>query len=358
MRTKLLIVVTAFSLMAAACGSEAPVVERSFGVVDQGDQGHLQVLAYDYQPDSSLGYSLVMDMTMNATADFPGSGGAGDMSMGMSMGGDIEYEIAPGAQAGSVELTMRSNLSAFDLNHFTVDGQSMANQLTSDDLAVLSDQSALPEITVVVDQSGEVLELRYGDAAMPTDFLGGFGSGGFSDPTGMSLTGMFGPEMPAEEVRVGAQWTVDSSQEIPLMGTLDSSTHYWITGEEQFNGHDVLVIVSQTTIEDIELDLLEMMQDMLEMDSASLAAMGMGADEMAQMQSELFAEIDMAMHFSYDDLSTTTYFDPAEGIVVWTATEAHMTGAVDMDTPDGSGTMAFDMLIDMKMTLADDGIGA
>ena len=47
----------------------------------------------------------------------------------------------------------------------------------------LSDQNAIPEVTVVLSESGELLELRYGDTAMPSDFLSGFGSGGFSSNT-------------------------------------------------------------------------------------------------------------------------------------------------------------------------------
>ena len=34
-----------------------------------------------------------------------------------------------------------------------------------------------------------------------------------------------------------------------------------------------------------------------------------------------------------------------------------MTGSMDMDTPEGSGSMTFDMELDMQMMLADDGLG-
>ena len=357
MRIRLLTVGWVLALVAAACGSEAPTVANNFGVLDQGDQGALQVLAYNYRPDSTLTYGFSMDTRMHTDMDFPGLGDAGNMAMGMSMGGSLQYDVASGPQPGSTALTMRSNITSFDVDHFTVDGQSMASQLSSADLAALGDQSALPEITVVVDERGEVLELKYGDATMPTDLLGGLGSGGFSDPTGMSLAGLFGPEMPAEEVRVGAEWTVDTSQDIPFMGTLASSTHYWITGEEQYRGHDVLVIVSTTNIEEVEIDLMDMMESMLTMDSAAMAEMGMSADDLAMVQSGLFDDMNMTMRFNYNDLETTTYFDPVEGIVVWTATEALMTGSMDMDTPEGSGTMTFDMEMDMQMALADGGLG-
>ena len=357
MRIRLLTIAWALALVAAACGSEAPSVANNFGVLDHGDQGVLRVLAYNYQPESTLKYGFSMDTRMHTDMDFPGLGGGGNMSMGMSMGGSLQYDVASGPQPGSTALTMRSSISSFDLNHFTVDGKSMAGQLSNADLAALGDQSALPEVTVVVDERGEILELRYGGTAMPTELLGGLGSGGFSDPTGMSLAGMFGPEMPADEVRVGAEWTVDTSQDIPFMGTLASSTHYWITGEEQYQGHDVLVIVSATTIDEVEIDLAEMMEGMLTMDSSAMADMGMSADDLAMMQSGLFDDMDMTMRFNYHDLETTTYFDPLEGIVVWTSTDALMTGSMEMDTPDGSGTMTFDMEMDMQMMLADDGLG-
>ena len=357
MRVKLLVVGCALSLLAAACGSEAPATEARFGVVNQGDAAVLQVLAYDYEPASSLEYGFIMDMDMNMNMDFPGIGDSGDMSMGMSMGGDIAYDVAAGTQPGSTELTMRSNLRDFDLDHFTVGGQSVAAQLGAADLAELQSQNALPDMSVVVGANGEIIELRYGDATMPTEMLGSFGAGGFSDPTGMSLTGLFGPELPSEAVGVGAEWIVDTSEDVPFIGTIESSTHHWITAEEVFNGRDVLVIVSATEIADVEMDLMEMMESMLEMDSASMAAMGVEPADLAGMTSELFDGMEMTMRFSYDDLTSTTYFDPVEGLVVWTSTDALMSGSMDMVAPDGSGSMTFDMRMGMQM-IAADGLGA
>ena len=318
----------------------------------------MQVLAYDYQPNTSLGYAFTLDMTMNTQMDFPDLGGSGNMSMGMGMAGDMAYDVAPGTEAGSVEITMRSDITGFDLGHFTIDGQSVAGQLSAADVAAMSDQNALPEVTVVVAENGEILELRYGGTSLPTDFLSGFGSSGFSDPTGMSLTSMFGPEMPSEGIGVGAEWVVDDSQDIPGFGTLQAQTHYWVTSEKEFNGRDVFVIVSSSTIEDIEVDLMEMMASMLTMDSASLDALGMDAGELASAQREMLDGMEMNMGFSYDSIEATTYFDPADGVVVWTATDAVMTGTMEMKTPEGDGTMIFDMSMDMEMVLTDAGVGA
>lgn len=357
MRTRNLAVGLVLALTAAACGTDSPVVEQQFGLIHQGDAVTLQVLSYNHEPDSTVGYGFTMAMAMNTRMDFPDLGGSGDMSMGMSLDGGIEYDIAPGPQPGSMELTMRSDFSEFDVDYFTVDGRSMANQLTPSDLAALGDQNALPEITVVVSESGEILDLQYGGTAMPKDFLSGFGSGGFSDPTGMSLAGLFGPEMPAEEVGVGAEWTVDNSQEVPFLGTMAASTHYWITEEKEFKGRDVLVIVSSSTIEDMEIDLLEMMESMMSMDSASLEAMGMDRNELAEAQRAMFDGMEMTMRFSYDKINGTTYFDPAEGSVLWSSTDALMTGSMDMSTPEGDGTMTFDMTMDMEMLRADEGLG-
>ena len=356
---KLLAVGSVFALVAAACGSESPAAdERVFGLVDPGDAASARVLAYQYEPHSDLSYGIAVDMTMDATMSFPGLGGSGDMSMGLTMGGDMGFDVAPGPQPGSVEVTMESNLGGFELTHFTVDGQSMENQLTQADLAAMGEQSALPEITVVLSESGEVLELRYGDTAMPNDFLSGIGAGGFSDPTGMSVAGLFGPEMPAEGVGVGAEWTIDSSQDVPFIGTLDSVTHYWITGEEEYRGHDVLVIVSSSTVADVEIDLFEMMESMMSMEAAQMEAFGMTDADMAAMQSGLFDGMEMTMTFSYDKLEGTTYFDPVAGLVVWSVNNADMTGFVDMKTPDGDGTMTFDMTMDLEMLLAEDTAGA
>ncbi len=357
-RTRTTIVAGILALVAASCGSGSARTEAPLGLIQQGDSASLQVLAYAYEPDSSLYYGFSLDMTMNATMDFPDLGGSGDISMGMGMDGALAYDIAPGTVPGSVAVTMRSDIRDFDLDYFTMDGQSVADQLSPSDLEAMRGENALPEITVVVSETGEVLELRYGDTALPSDFLSGFGSSGFSDPTGMSLTNLFGPEMPVEDVGVGAEWAVDDSQEIPGIGTIESRTHYWVTDETEFRGRNVLVIVSATTIEDIEMDLMEMMESMLTMDQASLEAMGMDAGELAQMQREMFDGMEMNMGFSYDSIETTTYFDPADGIMVWTNTVATTTGTMEMRTPEGNGTMTFDMDMDMELMLADEATGA
>lgn len=354
MRSRKLSIVAALAVVAAACGSSAPQAQQQpFGLVSAGSEGTPRLLTYDYQPDSSLTYEIFFDTSMDMRSEFPGMG-SNDMSMGMLMGGEMGYAVAPGPQEDSVEVTMTAEFDRFDVSHFTMDGVDMSNTVTSADMAELQGAGAIPTITAVVDSSGEVLELRYGDALVPTDFLG---SSSFSDPTGMSMMGMLGPEMPAEEVRVGAEWTTDSSQEVPGFGTVASRTHYWITGEETYNGRDVLVIVSSTDIESLTIDFMEMMEAMMQMDDGSLDAMGMSAEELAEMQRQLFAEIDMSMSISYDELIGTTYFDPVDGLAVWSAVNGDMSGSIEMSAPEGTGTMSFDMTMDIQLGLVEDSSG-
>ena len=97
---------------------------------------------------------------------------------------------------------------------------------------------------------------------------------------------------------------------------------------------------------------------MMTMDSSQLDAFGMDPGEMAQMQREMLDGMEMTMSFSYDSIEATTYFDPADGIVVWTNTDAAMTGSMEMKTPEGDGTMTFNMSMDMEMLLADGDTGA
>ena len=77
--------------------------------------------------------------------------------------------------------------------------------------------------------------------------------------------------------------------------------------------------------------------------------------DLAGMTSELFDGTEMTMRFSYDDHTSTTYFDPAEGAVVWTSTDAFMSGSMDMVAPDGSGSMTFNMRMNMQLIANDDG---
>lgn len=349
MRSRTFLPLAVVALVAAGCGADSPEVQQPrFGLVASGDQGAPQLLTYAYEPDSTLTYDIRFDTAMDVHSEFPGLGSS-DLSMGMTMAGEMAYTVSPGPGDGTVEVTMTADLDQISVEHMTMDGFDMSDQLTASDLEEMQGSGAIPPITAVVDSRGEILELRYGDAVVPSDFLGG--GSNFGDPTGMSMMGILGPEMPSEEVAVGAEWTTDTSQEVPGFGTVAASSHYWITGEETFNGREVLVIVSSTSVESLDIDLMKMMEEMAQMDDGSLAAMGMNPQDIAEMQSELFADIGMTMSMSYDDLTGTTYFDPVDGLAVWSAVNGDMTGSIEMSTPDGTGTMAFDMNMSIQVGL-------
>lgn len=356
MRIRLIIV--ALALAASACGDAGgPAVDPDGGFT-QGHTGELLTLSYGFQPDTRLGYDFAMDVTADVTADIPDAGDFGDMRMAMGMAGGLSFDLAPGPDAGTTEVTMGMELRDFTVREFSMGGISMLDEIGDQDLGELFAAEALPEITLVMDAQGNLLEMRSGDTPLPTDLFGSSLGGGFSDPSGMSIqTMLFGPPLPEGEVRVGAEWTTDDSREVPFLGYVESHSRHRITGEDRVQGRDVLIIETVTDISDIELDFADMVDAMRDVDAG---AMGITDTELAQMEAEIGAMdgLGFSMRLAYESLQSTTWFDPGAGLVVQTDGAGDMRMSMAFDMLGESGSMDMDMTMSIHMLLTDDGRAA
>ena len=356
---KKIAVVAAMALLSAACGGgESGGFDPNAGF-SQGADGELRSLAYAYQPDSSLtyGYNIDMDVSMDADIDAPD--GFGEMTMGMSMAGSIAYGVSAGAEEGTVELTIDSSLSDFSVSELTVDGESMPAELlglNDPDLAGVGE--LIPPMTVVVDSSGDILEMQVGDVAVPSDLLATFGGGSFGDPTGMGMLGsLFGPELPDDQVRIGATWTTTDTQEVPFVGEMTVVTNHEIVGEESMAGRDTFVIESTAQMSPLSISFADMLESLK--DPATMAALGMAGEDIdaAQLEADLFEsmDFDFSMDISYDKLETKTWFDYQAGVMVSTDADMVMTMKMKIDTPEGGGDMTMKANMGMAMLLTADG---
>jgi hypothetical protein len=356
---KKLAVVMTFALVAVACGSGDQTSFDPDEGFTQGAEGQLRALAYAYQPDSSLTYGFTMGIDMDLSSDFDGLDEFGSMTMGMDVAGSLSYDVSPGPEEGTVALGVTASLSDFSMSEFTLDGEPMPADLAGfGDVEALGLNEVIPEMTVVVDSRGDVIELTYGDVTVPSELLNSFGGGGFGDPTGMGLFGsIFGPELPVEEARVGATWTTSNTQQVPGIGEMTVVTTHEIIGEESVAGRDTVVISSTSQMTPVSIsmaDLFEMMTD-----PEFLGTAGLSEDELrdAQLEMELMdaMDFDFEMEISYGDVTTTTWLDYEAGIVVSTDGAVEATIDMSLDTPEGSGTMSMGMNMTIGMLLTADG---
>lgn len=354
-------IVVVFVLVAAACGDSGSGSFDPDAAFSQGSEGELRTLAYAYRPASRLvyGYSIDMDMAMSADLDVPD--GFGEVTMGMTVAGSMTYDVSAGAEDGTVVLSIRPQVNEFSFSELTVDGESIPEELMGlDDPTLAGVDEFIPPMTVTMDATGDILSMQVGDVTVPSELLGSFGGGGFGDPSGMSMLGtLFGPELPVEEVRVGATWTTSQTQEVPFMGDMTVVTRHEIVGEENVAGRDTFVIESSSEMTPLEMNFADMLSAL--QDPSTMEALGMSSDDldMAQLEADLFEQMDFdfSMVIDYDRVVTKTWLDYEAGITAATDGDIDMSVTMTIDSPEGGGDMSMDITMGIGMVLIEDGAG-
>jgi hypothetical protein len=344
----MLTTIAALALVAAACGTSttesAPVLAGGEGVA-------AMELAYtfgtgeqvSYLFDASIDMSVNMDGTGNAAGALPGP-----MVVGMDMTGIGDFAVEPGPDPGTKAITVNFDFSDLSIREFDMAGESMVDQLGADELAEMAGADGFfPEMTMVVDDHGNVLSVGVGDTTLPMDLLGGSSmGGGFGDI--MGPTSFFGPSFPEGELAVGSTWSVDDLVEIPMFGELASNSDFSVTQATVKEGHTLFLIESTTRMGRLEVDLMDAFREMATADGDSLAAMGMTRQDL-DMATQMMADFDMTMVMDAAPSTTLTWFDATAGLVTESATEVQMNMLMDMSVP-GEGTMTMDM--DMAATVS------
>jgi hypothetical protein len=350
-RARIIPVVIALAMVIAACGGGGGDGggESAGGVVsaDVGNGPNAVPVAYVYQPGEELTYRFDMKMDMTATMD--GVAG-GDMVMGMDVYGRTSYAVSEGSQPGTTRITLDQQIDDIAVRTLTVDGQSMAGQLDDQMMEQMAfDQGMLPELAVVLDARGDVLAIEYDGQAMPMDMFGGDLFGGM-DPTG-GMTGLdsfFGPTFPGDSIGVGDSWTINESQEVPMVGTMSFSEQFTVSDSRMVGGREVLVIDSVMSMDRLEIDLFEAM---MSIDPATAQSMGMTSADLEMMKSMMPSDFSMKMAMEIGDATARYFFDPSEGVVLRTDAVVTMDMSVDMKAEGESMDMVAGVTMDMTLEL-------
>ncbi len=320
------------AVLAAACGGGGGET-----VVASGE-AIVAPLAYEYVGGERVTYSfdgtVDMEMTAEGTGALAAGADADDMKMGVDFSGEMTIETAEGDEPGTTELTISMDVADFTVREATMGGESIPGGTEFVDSGAFD----FPESTIVVDEQGNVVSVRIGGEELPAAFAAASGSLGPAG-SGLDPAMFFNPAFPEGDLTVGSEWEIADTVDLPGMGTLRSHTTNQVTETFTKQGHDLFRVQSVTTLDSIEFDLFEMMQEMAASDPASA--------EMLGDPGAFFPEgMEMKMALEPAEITGDTWFDATSGMVARAHLEMPMDMSVAMTMP-GEGSIQMDATISM-----------
>lgn len=334
---RLLALVAMLAFALAACG-------------EPSSNPDAMLLSYTLAAGDEFQYEVVLDqhIEMNASGDaamLAGEDVPGEAAVDIAGTATFTHAISDGPEAGTFEVHITGEFTDVSVTG-TVDGESV-------DSSDIPDFAAMEPIdeTVVVDEQGNIIH-EGGDIEDPlSGLLGGLGAlgGGANPAPGLDPGQFIGPPLPDEEVAVGDSWSDEIETTSPGEDPIVTSINSTVTGVEQLDGAEVLVIDSNATTSLIEVDLAEFFAGMIG---------GMGPE---RASTEETADIDAMLDqlqflISVDDSTadSTTWFDAQAGLARQSETTAGSSISMDMNIPDEkTGEMAgfvMDMALDQDVT--------
>ena len=314
------------------------------------------LLSYSYTPGGDVVYDfdMTLDMVMKMKGGEGFGGAVGPTEMAMSMTGTSKYGVSEGPDPGTTRIALSQTLDDISLGRFMVDGESMLGQV-DDALAqeLAAEQGALPEMTVILDERGNIISFELDGEAVAAGLFGGSNMGSM-DPTGgvMGIDGFFGPAFPEEKLAVGDEWTVTDSLDVPYFNqSIDVESKYRIVREEELNGRNVLVIESTTDMSDITIDLMEMMESLADGDLAQLEALGMSEADFWSEFAAIPAGLEMRIDLQPGEITETVWFDPGSGLMVKSEGELAINMGMAMNMFGEDFEVDIRMLIDIDLDL-------
>lgn len=322
---RLAIALVALAFVAVACGSDV--------------SGPREVLAYDLGTAGDISYDVDFDMDMSLEMSGMDELGSGAVDMDATFVGTVAYDVEPGPEPGQVELTVTTDVFPTRLL-VAMDGEQPVELDDPDEIAATGEfdpDDLSTEQTFLIDESGNVLEASVDGVAVPLDALnGGFAGMGLGD-----ATTFLGPELPDEAAGVGSEWTTTTETPIgPGSPPVVTTTVSRIDREETIDGRRVLVIVSRATTERVEFDS-DTLEDLVEADPTIPAE-----------EKDAFAFIDMSMTLDGVTSEFTSWFDPADGLLVRQEGTFPAAMTMSLDFLGEEIAMTMSMVMDMSMELA------
>ncbi len=327
-------------LSVAACGG---------GSGEPTPEAQAVLLSYSLSAGDEFSYEVGLDqhieMTASGESSFMGEEVPGNASVDIAGTASFTHAVSAGPEPGTYEVHITGEFA--DL---TVTGDVDGESIDPTDIPDFAQHEPV-DVTVVVDEQGNVVPQGSEGEGPLGDLFGGLGGlgglGGANPAPGLDPGQFIGPPLPDEEVAVGDTWSEDIETpgfgDEPVVTSITST----VSGLEELEGAEVMVIDSNATTSLIEFDLAELFAGMFGAMSANDTT-GEDSAEFEQMMEQ------MRLQITIDDTTSEsrTWFDPADGVAEKSETNAATSISMDMNVPDEkSGEMAGLM---MDMTLDQD----
>lgn len=303
------------------------------------------VLGYALSAGNSLSYQVDMDQHIEFAASGDQVGDEedlpGEASVDITGSATFTHEVSAGPDPDTYEVHITGEFTDVTVTG-TVDGEDV-----SGDMADIPDFAPMDpiDVTFVVDDQGNLVTdgSEMGDpfASMFGD-ISELGSG-----IGGTQPGQFvGPAFPDEEVTVGDTWS--ETTETPLFGDekVTTTVESTVTGTDEVDGNQVLVIETNTAVSPFALDLGEFLAGFL----GGFAGEGEDGAEIEEMLDQIVFEIQVDGAGG----DSIAFFDPDAGITRSFDTTSAATIGLEMNVPDETtGEMmggTVDMTLDQHLT--------
>jgi hypothetical protein len=286
-------------------------------------------LSYALAAGDELRYEIQLDqhIEMTATGD-PSAMGDEEMpgaaSIDLSGSGVFTQAVSDGPTPGTYEIHITG-----EVTDLSVTGTADGEPIDTSDVPDFAEIQPV-DVTVVVDEQGNVVDEAGGGEDPMAGMLGGLGAlGEDGSIPGMDFTRFLGVPLSDEEVTVGDTWSEEIETpgltEEPIVTTIQST----VTGVDQVDGADVFVIETVTTTTPIEFDLAEFFSGMF----GAFLPEDATDEEVAAMEAAL-AEMRFLISIDGSTAENTTLFDAEAGLVRKLESSGGTTVAMDVNIPD------------------------
>ncbi|MDX1468040.1 MAG: hypothetical protein R3258_01755 [Acidimicrobiia bacterium] len=298
------------------------------------------LLAYSLEAGTTLTYDIEfeIDLEMVVTGDAAslteGEELPGVLDVTMSGETTLVYEIKEGPEAGTFEITITGDLTAFEVTG-TADGEPVEEET----LPELVEMDPL-EVNVVVDEQGRVVDDFDPGVGLMSGSIGAFLPGQGSD-----LARFVGPPMSDSEVKVGSTWSETVETQLflgdPIVTTIESEV-------TDITGDGIFLIETTTVVSETSFDMGTLLIEMFEAFIPEEAS----EEELAELES---LKEELRLLFSFDEATDvmTTRFDPRLGLAIEATSEGATHLSMDVNMPDETtGEMvAFSLEMDAFQTV-------
>lgn len=350
--------VAVLALVAASCSpstsaSDPSTTDGSFEGTTSTSEAALQetqapeamFLSYRLVAGETYTYEVGIDqrIEMMAEGDSEALGDEeipGDIAIDLTGTTTFSHSIEEGSEPGTFEVTITGDFTDLVITG-TVDGEPIGDT----DIPEFAELEPV-DITIIVDEQGNIIPQDDELGDLFGGELGGLGGLGDFAGTGMSPGQFVGPPFPEDDVTVGDTWS--ETVELPGLLTDDPITteiNSEVVRADAVDGHDVLVIETESVTSMIEFDLAQFLIGFL----TAFVPEEASEDETAELDA-LMEDLRFLFIIDQTVSNMTTWFDAEAGYARMAELSSSTHFVMDLNMPDDETGEMIGFVMDMSIT--------